>query len=33
MTFTHFMWRPPQSITEIDAMPPALVYEVPRRAA
>jgi hypothetical protein len=24
--FTHFMWRPPQAIAEIDTMQPALVY-------
>jgi len=32
LTFTHFMWRPPQLIEEIDTMKPALVYEVPRSA-
>lgn len=32
ITFTHFMWRPPQSVEEIDRMKPALVYEVPRKA-
>ena len=32
VTFTHFMWRPPQPIAEIDTMQPALVYEVPRKA-
>jgi hypothetical protein len=32
ITFTHFMWRPPQAIAEIDTMQPALVYEVPRKA-
>jgi len=32
MTFTQFMWRPPQPVQEIDTMRPALVYEVPRRA-
>jgi len=31
MTFAHFMWRPPQPAAEIDAMQPALVYEVPRK--
>ena len=30
--FTVFMWRPPQPVTEIDTMKPALVYEVPRKA-
>jgi hypothetical protein len=32
MTFTLFMWRPPQPVEEIDTMKPALVYEVPRKA-
>src|SRR5262249_22567364 len=32
MTFTAFMWRPPQPVEEIDTMKPALVYEVPRKA-
>jgi hypothetical protein len=32
MTFTHFMWRPPQAVAEIDTMQPALVYEVARKA-
>jgi hypothetical protein len=32
LTFTHFMWRPPQAVAEIDTMKPALVYEVPRKA-
>jgi len=32
ITFTVFMWRPPQSIVDIDTMPPALVFEVPRKA-
>jgi len=32
MTFSQFMWRPPQSIEEIDTMKPALVYDVPRKA-
>jgi len=32
MKFTMFLWRPPQLITEIDTMKPALVYEVPRKA-
>jgi hypothetical protein len=31
LTFTMFMWRPPQPMTEIDTMKPALVYEVPRK--
>jgi len=31
MTSTHFMWRPPQAIAEIDTMPPARVYEVARK--
>jgi hypothetical protein len=30
MTFTIFLWRPPQPMEEIDTMQPALVYEVPR---
>ena len=32
LTFTQFMWRPPQPVEEIDTMKPALVYEVPRKA-
>ncbi|MBV9393887.1 MAG: hypothetical protein JOZ84_05690 [Methylobacteriaceae bacterium] len=28
MTFSIFLWRPPQPIEEIDTMSPALVYEV-----
>ena len=32
LTFTLFMWRPPQPVEEIDTMKPALVYEVPRKA-
>jgi len=32
ITFTVFMWRPPQPIVDIDTMPPALVFEVPRKA-
>jgi hypothetical protein len=32
LTFTHFMWRPPQPVADIDTMKPALVYEVPRKA-
>ena len=32
LTFTMFMWRPPQPVEEIDTMKPALVYEVPRKA-
>jgi len=31
VTFTQFMWRPPQRIEEIDTMKPAFVYEVPRK--
>jgi hypothetical protein len=31
MTFTVFVWRPPQPAGEIDTMKPALVHEVPRR--
>jgi len=31
MTFTMFVWRPPQPIEEIDAMKPALVYDVTRK--
>jgi hypothetical protein len=30
MTFTMFLWRPPQPVAEIDTMKPALVYDVPR---
>jgi len=32
ITFTVFMWRPPQPVEEIDKMKPALVYEAPRKA-
>jgi hypothetical protein len=32
VTFTVFMWRPPQPVEEIDTMKPAIVYEVPRKA-
>ena len=32
ITFTHFMWRPPQAVADIDTMQPALVYEVRRKA-
>ena len=32
LTFTLFMWRPPQPVAEIDRMKPALVHEVPRTA-
>jgi hypothetical protein len=32
MTFSIFLWRPPQPIEEIDTMSPALVYEVARKA-
>lgn len=32
MTFSIYAWRPPQPAADIDAMPPALVYRVPRRA-
>jgi hypothetical protein len=31
LTFTQYVWRPPQPVSEIDTMKPALVYEVPRR--
>jgi len=31
MTFSIFLWRPPQPIEEIDTMSPALVYEVARK--
>jgi hypothetical protein len=30
MTFRMFLWRPPQSISDIATMEPALVYEVAR---
>jgi len=30
MTFSMFVWRPPQSVEEIDTMQPAFVYEVAR---
>jgi hypothetical protein len=32
LIFKLFTWRPPQAVTEIDSMTPALVYEVPRNA-
>jgi hypothetical protein len=32
LTFTFYVWRPPQPVEEIDTLRPALVYEVPRRA-
>jgi len=32
MTFSIFLWRPPQPVEEIDTMSPALVYEVARKA-
>ncbi len=32
ITFSVFLWRPPQPVEEIDTMKPALVYEVPRKA-
>jgi hypothetical protein len=32
LTFTLFLWRPPQPVEEIDTMQPALVYEVPCKA-
>ena len=31
ITFSIFMWRPPQPVADIDTMQPALVYEVPRK--
>jgi hypothetical protein len=31
LTFALFLWRPPQSVEEIDTMKPALVYEAPRK--
>jgi hypothetical protein len=30
VTFTMFLWRPPQPISDIATMKPALVYEVAR---
>ena len=30
ISFSMYLWRPPQAIDEIDSMEPALVYEVPR---
>jgi hypothetical protein len=30
VTYSMYMWRPPQSVEEIDSMAPALVYEVAR---
>jgi hypothetical protein len=32
MTFSIYIWRPPQPLEEIDTMKPVLVYTVPRRA-
>lgn len=32
MTFTMFMYRPPQDPAEIDTMKPVMVYEVPNKA-
>ncbi|WP_296228629.1 hypothetical protein [Ralstonia sp. UBA689] len=32
MTFSLFMWRPPEPVDAIDTLQPALVYEVPRLA-
>jgi hypothetical protein len=32
LVFKLFTWRPPQAVTDIDSMTPALVYEVPRKA-
>jgi hypothetical protein len=32
LTFTQFMWRPPQLLEEIDTMKPALVYTLPRKS-
>lgn len=32
LTFTQFVWRPPQRVEEIDTMKPVLVYDVPRKA-
>lgn len=31
LTFSVFLWRPPQPVEEIDTMKPALVHEVTRR--
>jgi arylsulfatase len=31
LTFRQYVWRPPQPVSEIDTMKPALVYEVPGR--
>ena len=31
VTYTMFMWRPPQRAEEIDTMEPTFTYEVPRR--
>jgi hypothetical protein len=31
LTFTQYVWRPPQPVAEIDTMTFALVYEVPRK--
>ena len=32
VSFRHFMWRPPQAVSEIETIEPALTYEVPRTA-
>ncbi|KMW45694.1 alkaline phosphatase D family protein [Ralstonia insidiosa] len=32
MTFSLFLWRPPEPVDAIDTLQPALVYEVPRLA-
>lgn len=32
MSFSLFMWRPPEPVEAIDTLQPALVYEVPRLA-
>jgi len=31
LIFTPFMWRPPQPVSDIDTMQPAIIYEVPRK--
>jgi hypothetical protein len=31
LTFSVFMWRPPQPVDVIDTMEPVLVHEVPRQ--
>ncbi|WP_298702924.1 hypothetical protein [uncultured Variovorax sp.] len=32
MSFSLYLWRPPEAVEAIDSLAPAIVYEVPRRA-